>query len=325
MKPLVSIIVEAYNEEHNALAFHSDTVDALFEQGFPLDRVELIFIGSAGQIDHIEATHPEWRAFYRVSLVTADRDHTHYWQLKNKAATLTAGEIVAFADSDVRPGPRWLSTIVSGIRNGADVVVGPSQYRTQRLGPDSPWMLAAALPTWGFVLAGSGRREPPQANSLLSHNVALRRDTLLEHPFRPAHRSFNSSLLYFELVRAGAKVVYQPAQQVAHGMTLRWWLRLHFRRGWETYIGRDSDPSWPRLPIPSKLKAIEPVALRMGLVFRDSRHWFRYRRVVGVSRMRAIRLFPLVLLTSFAARSLEMAGMYAALIRPRWAEHLARF
>ncbi len=325
MKPLVSIIVEAYNEEHNALAFHSDTVDALLEQGFPLDQVELIFIGTPGQIEDIDKLHPEWQAFSQVRLVTADLEDVHYWQLKNKAAKLAEGEIVAFADSDVRPGPRWLSTIVAGILDGADVVVGPSQFRTPGLGPDSAWMLTAALPTWGFVLANTGRGERPTANSLLSHNVALKRDVLLQHPFRPAKRSFNSSLLFFELMRSGLRVVYQPAQRVAHGMTFRWWIRLHFRRGWETYVGRDADPAWPRIRILEKMKPIEPIAIRMGLVFRDARHWFRYSRVVGVGRIRAMLLFPLALLVSSVARSAEMVGMYVALVKPRATECLARF
>ena len=325
MKPLVSIIIEVYNEVHNALAFHSDTLDALFAQDFPLDQVELIFIGTPGQIDDIDKLHPEWRSFAQVKLVTADVEHTHYWQLKNKAAVSAEGEIVAFADSDVRPSPRWLSSIVTGIQNGADVVVGPSQFRTQGLGPNSPWMLTAALPTWGFVLARTGSGERPRADSLLGHNVAMRRDVLLRHPYGAFKQSFGSSLLFFELMRSHARVVYQPAQKVAHGMTLRWWLRLHFRRGWETYGGRDADPAWPRIRILEKMKPIEPIVLRMGLVLRDARHWFRYSRVVGVSRVRAVLLFPLALVVSFVARSAEMVGMYAALIQPRATEHLARF
>jgi glycosyltransferase involved in cell wall biosynthesis len=325
MKPRVSIIIEAYNEEHNALAFHSSTVDALLEQDFPLGQVELIFIGTTGQIGDIDKLRPAWQPFSQVRMVTADPENKHYWQLKNKAAQLTAGEIVAFADSDVQPGPRWLSTIVSGIQNGADVVVGPSQFRTPTFGPDSPLMLAAALPTWGFVLAHNRGRETPKANSLLSHNVALRRDVFLKHPYRPFKRSFNSSLLYFELMRSGATVVYQPTQKVAHGMTFGWWFRVHFRRGWETYLGREADPSWPRIRLLEKVKPVEPVALRMGLVLRDARHWFRYTRVLEAGRIRAILWFPLALLVSFAARSAEMVGMYAALVMPRTTEHVARF
>ena len=325
MKPRVSIVIEAYNEEHNALAFHDDTLQALLQQDFPLDEVELIMIGTRGQVDPIDRSHPGFRAFCRVQMVVADAEDAHYWQLKNQAAQVAAGDIVAFVDSDARPVPQWLRAIVNGIEGGADVVVGPSQYRTRRLGPDSPWMLAAALPTWGFVLARTGWREPLRANSLLSHNVGLRREVLLRHPFRAYKRSFVSSLLFFDLMRSGARVAYQPAQRVAHGMTYRWWLRAHVRRGWETYMGRDADPSWPRFRMLERLKFLEPIALRLGLVLRDGRHWFRYSRAVGLGQTRAACYLPIVVPVSLTARCAEMVGMYAALTRPRATEHWARF
>jgi hypothetical protein len=186
-------------------------------------------------------------------------------------------------------------------------------------------MLTAALPTWGFVLANTSRREPPRANSLLSHNVGMRREVCLQHPYRRMERSFVSSLLYFELVRAGARVEYQPMQKVAHAMRFRWWLRVHFRRGWETYMGRAADPAWPRIRILERMKLIEPIVLRMGLLCSDARHWFRYCRVVGVGGIRAALLFPLALTVSFAARSAEMVGMYAALIHPHAAGRILRF
>jgi len=186
-------------------------------------------------------------------------------------------------------------------------------------------MLAAALPTWAFVLAYSGTGKAPEANSLLSHNVAMRRDIMLRHPYQTFRRSYCSSLLYFDLKRAGARIVYQPAQRVAHGMTFRWWVRIHFRRGWECYTGRELDPSWPRIRFVAKMKFVEPVALRMGLVLRDARHWFRYARVVGVGGVRAILLWPLVIAAVFTARTAEMAGMYAGLTKPQLTKDLARF
>src|SRR5262249_46625107 len=150
---------------------------------------------------------------------------------------------------------------------------------------------AAALPSWAFQVA---RTPTPQAGALFGHNVALRRDLLLQHPFPMFRRSFSSSVLYFELVRSGAKFAFQPEQKIVHGMNFRWWLfRKHFRQGWETYDGRKADPAWPRIPVLEKVKFIEPPLLRMGLVCRDARHWFRYTRVVGVSRARALYIFPL--------------------------------
>jgi hypothetical protein len=70
---------------------------------------------------------------------------------------------------------------------------------------------------------------------------------------------------------------------------------------------------------------IEPILLRMGLVCRDGPHWFRFARVVGLGRTKAILLFPLALLASIAARTAEMVGMYAVLLAPKSTEYQARF
>jgi hypothetical protein len=74
-----------------------------------------------------------------------------------------------------------------------------------------------------------------------------------------------------------------------------------------------------------KLPWIEPIVLRMGLVCRDASHWFRFSRVLGVGRVKAIFLFPIALVASFLARTSEMIGMYAALLAPKASEHQARF
>jgi len=323
MKPLISIVIEAYNEENNALAPPADTLNALRKQGFPLEQVELVLLGSPQQIECWDGLNVADGGFGRVRLVPVSPTECHYWQLKNKGAEAAEGEFLAFIDCDALPGPRWLPALAEALLSGADVSVGVSQYRTERLDCNSSLMLAAALPSWAFQLA---RSETPKASALMAHNLAIRRDLLLQHPFRILKRSFASSLLYFELVRCGAKFSFQPEQKVAHGMTFRWWLsRMHFRRGWETYLGRNCDPDWPRSPRLEKMKFIEPIVLRMGLVFRDARHWFRYSRVIGVGRFRALYLFPLVVTASFAARSAEMAGMYAALLAPEASEHQARF
>ena len=63
----------------------------------------------------------------------------------------------------------------------------------------------------------------------------------------------------------------------------------------------------------------------MGLVCRDARHWFRFSRVLGVGRLRALFLFPIALAASFFARTAEMIGMYAALLAPNASRHQARF
>jgi hypothetical protein len=231
-----------------------------------------------------------------------------------------------FIDSDALPGPRWLPAAVERLENGADAVVGPSMYRNGRWKPGSALMLAAALPSWGFVLARTSMPGKPSPASLLSHNLAIRRELFLRHPFNTTKRSFCSSLLFFELARSGARIVFEPDQRVAHAMTFRWWsLTRHFRAGWETYQGRELDRDWPRMPSLERLKLLEPAVLRMGVACHDLRHWFRYSRVLGIHPARRIVLFPLVAAASFTARTCEMAGMYAALFAPKATERQARF
>jgi glycosyltransferase involved in cell wall biosynthesis len=325
MKPLVSIVIEGYNEECNGLAPLPDTLVGLLQQDFPLKQAEILLLGSAEQIDHWKTLNPGGEAFGQVRLIPVDPEDFHYWQVKNIGAELAQSEIVALIDSDALPERRWLSSLVKSIQNGADVSVGPSLYRSPRRAPYSPWMLVAAFTSWALVLARTSRKEP-QVGCIMAHNVGLRRCVFLQHPFRPIRRSFCSALMYFELVRSGVKLSFEPEQKVAHAMTLRWWLgRRHFRTGWETYIARTVDKDWPRIPALEKIKFIEPVVLRMSLVIRDARHWFRFATVVGLNRRRTIFLFPLALLASVATRTAEMVGMYAVLLAPKSTEYQARF
>jgi glycosyltransferase involved in cell wall biosynthesis len=324
--PVVSIVIEGYNEECNGLAPLPATLEGLLQQDFPLKSAELILVGSTQQIDYWRTLNPGGESFGQVKLIPVDPADFHYWQVKNIGAEFAESEIVALIDSDAMPERRWLSSLVQSIQNGADVSVGPSLYRGRGGSPYSSWMLAAAFTSWALVIARTRSGQRPQVGCIMAHNVALRRAVFLQHPFRPIRRSFCSALMYFELVRSGVKLSFEPEQRVAHATTFRWWLgRRHFRTGWETYIARTVDKDWPRVRALEKIKLIEPILLRMGLIFRDGPHWFRFARVVGLSRVQAILLFPLAVLASIAARMAEMVGMYAVMFAPKSTEYQARF
>jgi glycosyltransferase involved in cell wall biosynthesis len=326
MKPLVSVVIEGYNEEATALSTLPDTVGALLQQDFPLDQVELVMLGSPQQTEYWKTLNPGGESFFQVQMIPVNPEDGHYWTLKNMGATFAEGEIIAHIDSDSLPGPRWLSSLVRGIQSGADVSVGPSLYRTERQTSESPWMMAASLPSWSLMVARTPNGQGPCAGCVMAHNVALRRTVVQEHRFQPGKRSYPSALMYLELARAGVKIAFQPEQKVAHSVTFRWWLgRKHFRTGWETYLARSADKDWPRIPALERVKIVEPLLLRMGLVFRDARHWFRFAPVVGLSRSRTVLLFPVAVLASLAARTAEMVGMYAVLLAPKSTEYQARF
>jgi hypothetical protein len=326
MRPLISVVIEGYNEEATALSRLPDTVGALLQQHFSLDQVELIMLGSPQQTEYWKTLNPGGQTFFQVKMIPVRPKDCHYWTLKNIGGGYAEGEIVAHIDSDSLPGPHWLSSLAKGIQSGAEVSVGPSLYRTLRQTSDSPWMVAAALPSWSQVVARTSNGPDVRAGSIMGHNVALRRDVFLQHPFPTPRRSFSSVLMYFELMRAGVKISFQPEQKVAHTMTWGWWLgRKHFRTGWETYIGRGADKDWPRIPALEKMKIIEPVVIRMGQVCLDAHHWFRFAPLVGMSRARTILFFPVAVLASFAARTAEIVGMYAAMYAPKSTEYQARF
>lgn len=307
----VSIVLEEYNEEHAALASHDSAIDCLLRQEFPLDEVELVLTGREGHID--EHVPPEWSRFGRVVRVSLHESESHYWQQKNAGRDASTGAIVAWLDSDMTPEPTWLAAIAESIEGGADVSVGPSLFRHPRFSAHSPLMLAAASVSWGFVLA---RCPEPTPCALLAHNVAMRRSVAVSFPFPTGDRSYQSTLLYYDLRDAGARIVYTPLQRAAHAMTFAWWIKTrHFRTGYETYDARQ-DSRFPRPPFPHGrvLRWAEPPVLRSAVAVRDLPHWFRFRRVVGTSRLGAIATVPLVGAMSVIARVSETAGMYASLL-----------
>jgi hypothetical protein len=191
--------------------------------------------------------------FLRTELSTADRARSlAIFQSRSPSRTVAAHIIGNTTGSGGKVVIVDRGT-VSGIEKGADVSVGPSMYRTERQTPDSSWMLAAALPSWSLMVARTPNGHAPRAGCVMAHNVALRRSVFQQHAFRTGTRSFSSALLYYELVRSGVKISFQPEQTVAHTMTFGWWLgRKHFRTGWETYFGRGADKDWPRIPVLEK-------------------------------------------------------------------------
>src|SRR5690606_2087921 len=108
-KPIVSVIVEGYNESRD-LGKAINTLEALKEQDFPANQVEVILMGSSAQAK-------EWKERYVSDipfwgLQTVEAEGLAYLQLKNRGAQFASAEILAFTDSDVYPHRTWLSSLV---------------------------------------------------------------------------------------------------------------------------------------------------------------------------------------------------------------------
>ncbi len=322
-KPLVSVVVEGYNESRE-LGTAEATINALKQQEFPLDRVEIVLVGSREQAEEWKNLYSNGTPFFCVKTVEIDR--ANYYELKNRGAEIASGEIIAFTDSDVRPKSTWLSSAVEASENGADVVVGPSLFRNDKgLNPDDTIMQIAASITWGWILGKNKGGELPQPVGFMDHNVVFRAETFRTHQYRTEFgRICASPLLYRAIANAGAKIALHPKQQVAHYFSWRYWLvSLHFRYGYEVFALRRLDKDYPNQWI-ARTMVLEPLVTMGWHVMLDMRRWFRFSRLLEISSFRRWALLPAVAAMSIVARASEMLGMYATLLAPlamkQWAE-----
>ncbi|MGH9722841.1 MAG: glycosyltransferase [Bryobacteraceae bacterium] len=308
--PTISVVIEGYNESIGQGRGEA-ALEALRQQDFPLNTVEVILAGSCAQAR-------AWRnlerdpAFHSIRAIGADGGH--YYELKNLGAEAASGEIIALMDTDVRPEANWLSRIASGIGDGADVVAGLTLFRRPaRPGWERSLVAqAAASISWGFVAGPDG-----SAAGFLSHNVAFRSGVFHRHPFRTdLGRTCAGSFLYAALAREGVKIVLQPEQRVAHDFAPGWWLnRLHARFGHEIFLLRRLNPD-ARHRWLSNLAVLEPALSVPWRVLADVPKWFRFGGLLGLGLTRRMVALPLLFPLSLAVHTAEMAGMYLTLLAP---------
>jgi glycosyltransferase involved in cell wall biosynthesis len=321
IRPRVSVVVEGYNEQLT-LGTITGTLDGLRRQELPLEQIEVILVGSAAQAEVWERTLTGATPFFRVKAIASPG--AHYYALKNDGARNASADIIAFTDSDARPEPGWLSSIVDGIAGGAEVTAGLTLFRSDSgRGPEHPLMQVAASISWGFIVPRGRGDRAVHPVGFLSHNVGFRAETLRRHPYRTdLGRTCAGSFLYKALDQTGAAMLFQPRQRVVHGFSLRWWvLRLHRRFGYEVFLLRRLDHGDRKRWLLS-VKLIEPVLTMAWHVLLDVPQWLRFSGLLRVPLWRRLMLVPVVLGMSLLARGSELIGMYQTIAAP---EAMKRF
>lgn len=322
-RPLVSVVIEGYNELQLATSV-TEVLDGLAKQDYPLDRIELIMIGSEAQYrDWIQMT-AETAPFSRVESVEAEG--ALYYVLKNKGAERARGDIIAFIDSDVYPHRSWVSSIVEAVEAGADVTAGVSVFRDRtRLKTPPAILQTAASISFGHVIGEENDSNGTAAWGMVAHNLALRADVFRAHPFETElGRNAGIALLHATLRRSGARIMLVPGQRVEHSFSPGWFLYpFHMRVGWEEYVLRRRSPGDPNRWL-MRAGPLEPLVGLPWYVALDARAWFRYSRQLGLGRGGRWARLPVLLPLSLAARTAGVVGMYAAMLRPAksrdWAE-----
>jgi hypothetical protein len=324
-RPVVSVVIDGYNESRS-FGTARDTLLALERQTFPLKQVEVVLIGSASQVKEWQTVYSDKTPFGDVRF--AVMEHAHYLEMKLRGAELVSGSIVAFSDSDVFPTPAWLASVVEGIQAGADVTIGMSLFKVSNSWrSDSASRLAAASITWGWII---GKKLDPLSHlpvpvGFMDHNVAFRTEIFRRYPPRLDNgRLLNGPLSYRALKNAGVKMILIPKQQVVHYFAWPFWLsKLHFRYGYEVYLLRRLDKTYPNQWI-ARTGILEPLVTMAWHTLLDVPRWWRVSRLLEVPLRRRIAILPLLLILSLTARGAEMLGMYSTMlardVMKRWAE-----
>lgn len=313
--PLISVIIEGYNDSL-ALGTINETLDALKNQDFPIEQVEVILVGSADQSAGWNDKYANQKSFFAIKAIGNDK--AHYYQLKNEGVKITTADILAFTDSDVIPEKNWLSVIYDGLtKHGAEAVAGITlfRHRTKLFASESPVLLTASSISWGFVVPKLLNGRVPSPNAFLSHNLGIRKSVFDRHFFREdLGRTCAGNFLFNALRESGAVLRLQTKQRVAHNFSFRWWLtRINFRSGYEIYKLRRIDPQYPNKFL-SELSVAEPVLSFFWNVMLDVPRWFRFSGFLGFPPARQWLYLPLVICLSSFARFAESIGMFATIL-----------
>jgi glycosyltransferase involved in cell wall biosynthesis len=111
--PTVSVIMVT----HNRRPLLEQALTSLSEQTYAKVQVVVVDNGCSDGSTELLATHPE---------LTVLRSETNAPPalMRNAAAEVATGEVLAFTDDDCRPTPTWVEGLVAGLREGVSVVQG---------------------------------------------------------------------------------------------------------------------------------------------------------------------------------------------------------
>ena len=304
----ISVVLEGDNEKHCPESNDGPLclgIEGLLEQDYPLEHVDLILVGSAAQVERW-GRRTETSGFGRVRVIAAE--DCDYLAMKHRGARDAICPLLPFPDSDVKPGPRWLTTLVESLESGNAVAAGLTRMEWHgRLGPDSALMLAYGAVCWGAILG------PDRVLGFHANNVGFRGELLDVAWYRTGLlRACAAQELFQAWVVAGRKAAFRREQTVVHSFSLDWWTSMHERAGRESLLARRIFPHWPHRWVAST-GPLEPLLTAFWRVARDPGQWWRYAGACGVSKARRTALLPVAFLVSVATRGIEMWGGYAGL------------
>lgn len=206
--PRVTVIIPVYNDVERLRL----CLDALVQQDYPADRLDVVVVDNASTTDLRPALPDDDR------FVMVDELRKGSYAARNAGLEVATGEVLAFTDADCRPWRDWLSTAVATLRgpeapdavggrirlvfrDGPEPSTGPELYESvhgfdqerfvttfhfaatanlvataeavRGVGGFDPSLQSGGDDDFGHRLAASGRR------------LAYAPDAVVDHPSRP--------------------------------------------------------------------------------------------------------------------------------------------
>lgn len=126
-RPKISVIVCAHNEEKKL----PNCLRHLSSQNYPQEKTEFIIVDDRSEDRTAEIIEQFQREDARFKSITIRKRMPDFAPKKyaiDSAIKQANGEIILLTDADGRPGPKWISTMVSYFTPDTDMVIGYAPY-----------------------------------------------------------------------------------------------------------------------------------------------------------------------------------------------------
>lgn len=206
--PAVSVVIPTLN----AAAFLPRLVAALFSQE-PTPPLEVILVDSMST----DATRSLAAADSRVRVVPIP-DFSH-GRARNRGASVARGEIVVLLTQDALPADgKWLDGLLAPFSDPQVVASYSRQLPNADANPMERFFLLKRFPPGAPVRRARRGDAPLTLDDVFFSNVsaAIRRETLLRHPFDEELIMSEDQQFARDVIAAGSVVVYQPGSVVYH-------------------------------------------------------------------------------------------------------------
>ncbi len=153
-KPMVSVIVSAHNEETHL----PGCLECLQAQEYPPEKVEFLIVDdrSTDATGAVTDRFAEQDTRFRpISIKDRRPDFAPKKRAIDTAIRHARGEVILLTDADGRPGPNWVSGIVSYFTEQTDMVIGYAPYTVKPAGHFTKSLLALEYLSHAAVAAAT--------------------------------------------------------------------------------------------------------------------------------------------------------------------------